>query len=167
MGQGSQMTQTSDSTTSLQPTIITTNDSVREIYEYGVVHEWLYDRKIGVFTIPSAQREAIDLWCQLAGEGALSSSKDMLDLSLHDFSKLPSNAVLSPYIRGRSQKLAKSTANNQGYVAVVLPNTLAGKVAQIFVKLTIDKTLKRETRIFLDRKAALSWLVEKLHSYEG
>jgi len=132
---------------------------IREEFEHGVVREWLNNRQIVAYTIPSARRQTVDVWFRIALEVAQGLSENQLDLSIHDFLSVTG---LTPYMQIRSQELAKATSRTQGYVAIVLPDSVMGHVARIFVDFRIKQTLQRKTKVFNDRAQASAWLTEYL-----
>lgn len=137
------------------------DQNTREVFAQGVIVEWLYEGRIGTYTIPNVRPLTVDEWVRLAEERAALFTEDKLDLSLHDFSQVYP-ALLTSHARKRASQLARVTARNRGYVAVILPDEWTTQVVRFFVEMRIQGNLRRETRVFAEREAGLEWLVSKI-----
>lgn len=130
---------------------------IEHIHKF-VTREWVYDRKIVVFSVENTSRDTADAWANGIKEILATWPKEKPYLAIYDVSKIMS---LTPYARKRTEDVAvfASEQNLHGYTAIVLQNNILSTILKLFVQRDLTrKNAGFERRIFLKREEAIEWL---------
>ncbi len=121
----------------------------------GVSREWLFDKKVAVYTVLNASRESVDTWAETCKTDINNWPANQPVLLMHDLSA--KGIALTPYARERSQAIAATRPESRGRIAVVLSSSLAASLIQLFLR--TEKRTPRIHRAFSSREKGLAWLL--------
>lgn len=104
----------------------------------GLSCEWLYDRRVVVYTLKSASREVVDAWVTTGRQTAQEWPSNLPYLALHDISA--PNLSLTPYARQQSREALKDLVFDRARSAVVMPKTIFGNLIRLFIQGDLART---------------------------
>ena len=133
-----------------------------ELITPHVVLDRYFRGRLVAFTVTDAKQLTIDAWANTVGREMRNWPTHQPYLALHDLSS--PQIVVTPYARARAQELYAIRPELQGRIAVVLPQTFAAQLIQLFVKNQRQGNLV--TEMFLDRQEALAWLTRLIPSQD-
>lgn len=148
------------------------NTSESEAYSPGVQIIWHHNHRIAEFDMRdfTLNREMIDAFIKRVKDFAVNNCPDNLVLTLYNFSthKLP---PFSSYFRLRSQDATHQVPERfYGRSAVLLrPSPLTQLYRLVIRAMNIAKKsdYRVERQVFLDRDAAMAWLVELAEEFDN
>ncbi len=137
-------------------TLSTGSHSLEQISP-SVSREWLFDKRIVVYTVMDAHRESIDVWAGTCTADIASWPGDRPVLIMHDLSAR--GIALTPYARERSQPMMDMRPEAKGRVAIVLQPGIAASLIQLFLR--PERKAPRVRRAFTSREKAIEWLLSE------
>ncbi len=126
----------------------------------GVTLEWVHDRQMALLRLTSISFEAVDAWVDTILQLLAHQSDDHPYLVVYDLSD--PQVTLTPYVRARTQEVARAFPEIKGRVAVLSPRGGAGRLLKLFVNQVMRIDRGRQMQVFFTRENAVAWLAELL-----
>jgi len=122
--------------------------------------EWLYDRRIGVFTLHSSHRDVIDRWCEQIIDLRRTYPMDKPLLLAHDTSQVS----ITPYARHRLQQLSSHAIQHKGRFAVIIKDGVVERGISLLINRMFMQIYRgvEQGQCFTTKERAIAWLAEWL-----
>jgi hypothetical protein len=135
-----------------------TEPSTVEQLSSGVTREWLFDRKIVVYTVLDPRRETVDTWMNAFEADLMSWPADRPFLEIYDLST--PLAALTPYVLARAQKMVFVRPEVKGRCAIILPGHFVNQLVRIFLDRQEKRisNVPRVRKLVANRELAIAWL---------
>lgn len=130
-----------------------------EILSSDVSLQWLDNQQIAVFVVNSSTRPNVDAFCNRLEQVLQMWRLDRPLLIAYDARRA---SILSPYLRIRSQLVAKNSPDREGRAAFILSTSPLHQAMGAIIKLQLNRKRHMVRQIFYDYEAALAWLREGL-----
>ncbi len=128
----------------------------------GLTVEQLHDGQIVIFTVHDMSPATVEAWANKVIE--LTEARQAKNIHyIHDASHVAFS--MTPHFRRHSERITAAHPDAEGYVGIILRESLLLKVTRIFIENLVKRSQpKITTRIFFDRSYALDWLTESIKS---
>lgn len=127
----------------------------------GLQLEWLYENRIVVLTLSSAERHVVDAYLELNIAVIREWPEDRLYLTVQ---VVKSGFTMTPYLSRRALEILKVCRELEisGRNAVIVPHPRLAQIMQLLIQTRRDLTPDLKARMFSDRDQSLNWLKEAL-----
>ncbi len=125
----------------------------------GVTREWLFDRKIVVYTVLDPRRESVDTWCSAFKTDLMNWPADQPFLLIHDLSS--PKATATSYALARAQEMVYIRPEVKGRAGIILPENFVSQVIRVFLNRQERRVavVPRARKVFVNREQAIAWLL--------
>lgn len=124
----------------------------------GVSCQWIEGGKVLHLRLDNVSRSAIDTMISALDDYFYMIPDTYYSRVLYEIGGVP----LTPYLRRRTEEIARNHLNQEGKGAVLLRPTTFTLLIQRFVEWELQRTPRRSRRrIFTSREAALEWLLDE------
>lgn len=128
-----------------------------------VMHHWICDGRIIVFTMHDVSREAVDRWITTVVRHLQAWPRDRVQLVLYDVAS-PGYAP-TPYITAQIPAISEASQGLRGRYAILMPpEERSVQMIRFRHRQFSPMGTPIEGRLFTDRDEAISWLREALNS---
>jgi hypothetical protein len=126
----------------------------------GLTVEQLHDGQIVIFTVHDMTPATVESWANNVIE--MTDARQAKNIYyVHDASHVAFS--MTPYFRRHSERIASAHPQAEGYVGIILRESLLLKVTRIIIENLVKRSQpKIATRIFFNRSEAVDWLKECL-----
>lgn len=127
----------------------------------GLQLEWLYENRIVMLTLSSAERNVIDAYVDLNIAVIRAWPEDRLYLTIQ---AVRSGFTMTPYLSRSALEIFKvcRELGISGRNAVIVPHPRLAQIMQLLIQTRRGLTPDLKARMFSDRDQALNWLIEAL-----
>jgi hypothetical protein len=130
------------------------NNDAKTDQEEGVTVELIEENTIGVITMYGVARSTVDEWIEVTQKLLSEWPKDKPYLVIHDVSDRRTS--ITPYMRARINDLYKMKLSQPGFMAIILPKSIASQIIQVFLRYL--RTEPMIVQIFFSKEDAIAWL---------
>lgn len=126
--------------------------------------EWLYNRRLVIFTLDSGANAVVDDWAEMTRQVLVNWDKSKPIYVMHDYLRI--RLLTMRYILQKAQQLAdlELTKTTKGYLAIVVKNNIFAEMTNLFIR--GQSGTKPEIRLFSTREQGLNWL-RKMSEIQG